>query len=252
MAAEKKWFVPDDMTLVPSGPFSSEEIIAKIQAGSLKLDDYIWPEDGGQDWHRLFEVEEFKSYFVARPICKVPSLVSTDLDRFNISQLSAKGQTESDRIEQVSARQEPRQNESERVSKNSDLQNLQLYTKKGEYGVENIYRRFPRVPFESAVILHNQDRAYLCSSIDISEKGISIKVKPNLPFHPSDEVMVTVRNFPEVGTFSTEAVVLRHFKIKDSNVLGFYFLHINPNTRRLIAQYVHNSLLKLYQDQQAI
>jgi hypothetical protein len=224
MSVNKKWFIPNDETLVPFGPFSTDEVKAKLQDGSLKLDNFIWSEGSGQDWLHIFEVDEFKNIFNTKPVCKLPPEIGVVV---------------------------------EPVSAESETLNLQLAqslanSNSSTYGIANIYRRFPRVPFESTVILHNQIKGDFFTSFDISEKGISVKVDHKVPFEPSEEIIVTVRNFPELGTFTTRAVVLRQFKMKEQNILGFYFLHLNPKIRRYIAQYVFNELKKIHQDQQAM
>lgn len=215
MSVNKKWFIPNDETLVAYGPFSTSEIVEKIRSGSLKLDNYIWSEERGQDWLRLFEVDEFKNCLDQKPICKVPT---------NIDDKSVKSNLNS-------------------VAENPE--------KKDEYGRENVFRRFPRAPYEASVILSDDKKGCLVTSIDICENGISIKVNNNFKINNTDEFTITIRNFPELGTFSVRSVVLREFKIEEQNVIGFYFLNLNPKYRRLIAKYVFGKLKELNQEQQA-
>lgn len=252
MSIDKKWFIPNDETLVPYGPFTSDEVRTKLQDGSLKLDNFIWAEGSGKEWVHIFEVDEFKNIFKTKPACKLPPEVSVIEEPRSVES----EQTQNLKSENL--------NNSDKLNISENL-NIQLdqslandnppvieIKKQGEYGIENVYRRFPRVPFESTVILHNQIRGDFFTSFDISEKGISVKVDHKVPFGPSEEVIVTVRDFPELGTFTTRAVVLRQFVVKDQTILGFYFLHLNPKIRRYIAQYVFNELKRIHQDQQAM
>lgn len=228
MPNDKKWYLPDENSNEPRGPFTTSEIVAMIEDGQLSFDGYIWTESFGTDWESIHKVVEFYESFnrrlPAKPNFNPPSVANA-----------------------VEVLLENEQHE--HLAKPEELEMLALIE---SYSIENIYRRFPRMPYEASVILHNHKKAFVFKTIDISEKGISVKVDRNFIFHPSDEVIITVRNFPELGTFSAHAVVLREFLIDGNIVLGFYFMHLNPKIRRAIAHYVQVKSREIIAEQRAV
>ena len=55
--SEKKWYLHNGVQ--QEGPFSTDEVKARISGGTLKIQDYIWA-DGFEDWKPIFEVESLK------------------------------------------------------------------------------------------------------------------------------------------------------------------------------------------------
>jgi hypothetical protein len=220
MPNEKKWYLPDTENKEPQGPFSTSEIVNMIDEGQLSFDGYIWTESFGEDWESIHRVVEFYESFNRRSPVKPkfkPPLVVKEVEVIESADQVRPPQHATDFVE---------------------IEELEKQVLMEAMVDENIYRRFPRRPFVSSVVLHNHKKAYIFSTVDISEKGISVKVDRNFIFHPSDEVTITVRNFQEIGTFSARTVVLREFLIDGDIVLGFYFRHLNPKIRRAIAHYV--------------
>src|SRR5258708_6910466 len=186
---DKKWYLPDDTSLQPAGPLTTDEIAEKIKTGALKPDDFIWTEGLRlEKWHRVFEIAEFKNLLSANPICKLPAKFSKGIAS-------------------------PR-------PKVEHLSNVE-----GEYGIENIYRRYPRAPVKAAVIAHNHERFVFGEAIDVSEKGVSIKLSNEsdrevIRLARGSELMVTVRHADVIPTFTAQAVVLRTITMDDNEVFG--------------------------------
>ena len=75
--------------------------------------------------------------------------------------------------------------------KPSDRKNVTIdYSKEGEFGRENLYRRYPRAPLEVEAIVHNQDKLFWGSNTDISEKGCYIYLNPDSTLKTGDEVVL--------------------------------------------------------------
>jgi hypothetical protein len=108
----------------------------------------------------------------------------------------------------------------------------------GEYGTENAYRRYPRVPFKTEVIMRDDREYHRFKSIDISEKGVRITVEDISLFTKGEEVTITVRNAPGIGTFSCRGVVMRILRADEGPGYGIFFMQLNPNIRRRITQFV--------------
>jgi outer membrane biosynthesis protein TonB len=108
----------------------------------------------------------------------------------------------------------------------------------GEYGSENAYRRYPRIPFETEVIMRDDSEYHRFRSIDISEKGVRVKVDDISMFDKGEEITITVRNAPGIGTFSSKGVVMRILRADEGPGYGIFFMHLNPNIRRRITQFV--------------
>jgi hypothetical protein len=108
----------------------------------------------------------------------------------------------------------------------------------GEYGAENAYRRYPRVPFNTEVIMRDDREYHRFRSIDISEKGVRIKVDDISMFTKGEEITITVRSAPGIGTFSCRGVVMRILRADEGPGYGIFFMQLNPNIRRRITQFV--------------
>jgi hypothetical protein len=112
------------------------------------------------------------------------------------------------------------------------------HTSPAEAGGDNVYRRFPRVPFVTEVIMRDDREYYRFRSMDISEKGVQINVEDTSLFEKGEEVTITVRNAPGIGTFSCKGVVMRILRSDEGPGYGIFFMHLNPIIRRRIIQYV--------------
>jgi hypothetical protein len=115
-------------------------------------------------------------------------------------------------------------------------------TKAGYFGLNNLYRRYPRVPLKSDAIINDEKTYRKGISLDVSEKGLFLRLDESLPYRKGDEVVLTVRNDPDLGTFSVRAVIIRAVLEGEIKGYGLYFLHLNPNIRQKIAKYVLMSL----------
>lgn len=205
MDKKTQWYLPNEEVVTPEGPFTQEEILLMIAKGELSLDRFIWGSHFSETrWVRIMELPEFAMSFTKYPLCPIPKKHSRGLSQ-----------------------QTPN--------------HFDFSQKEGEYGIENEYRRFPRAPFSSKVILHNQKQLLKCMAIDISEKGLSIQAEDTLIFKEGEEIIVTVLDTPYAGTFSMHATVMRSFD-KPFRGYGLYFLTVNPGLKRKIAHYVLESL----------
>ena len=174
------------------------------------MDSYAWGAHLSESrWYRFFELDEFKEALQGYPKVQLPKRRSRGL------------------VHQQRA--------------------IQLdMSQSGEYGKENLYRRFPRAPLESEAIVHNQKKYSRAICIDISEKGVFLKLEEPDLFEKGEEVMVTIRNAPVIGTISAHSVIIRVKKTGS----GLYFLRMNPQVRRRIAQYVLK-MLEGFKEQEA-
>src|SRR3989339_145923 len=202
---EACWYLPNKDSKDPFGPFLLTEIIAKYNEGKLKFDDYIWSENFKDDkWIRLYEVQELHNLLVKYP-------------RYPTPPRRSKGQAQVKKVEVVTKR-------------------------KGEYGSENVYRRYPRAPIEMIVILHNNDRYLEARCVDISEKGTFLHVPLDSGFEAGEHVTITVVEHPLLGTCSLPSVIIYAAQKESFRGLGIYFLRVNPNVKQRIAHYVVEKL----------
>jgi hypothetical protein len=207
MDKQHSWYLPNEETIIPDGPYSHDEILAKLQRGDLKIDAFIYGSHFSElRWSRISELPEFALTMAKYPVCPVPKKRSRGLSQTQVTQAQFD------------------------FSKN-----------KGEYGIENEYRRFPRAPFKCDIIIHNQKQLLKCLAVDVSEKGLSIQVAENTLFNLGEEVVITLLDTPFAGTFSMNGTVMRSLD-KPYQGYGIYFLTINPSIKRKIAQYVIDTL----------
>lgn len=207
MDKNHSWYLPNEETIIPDGPFSFEEILARLEKGELKLDQFIYGSHFSETrWARISELPEFALAMAKYPICPLPKKRSRGLSQ----------------------------------SQNSPSQ-FDFSQKEGEYGIENEYRRFPRAPFKCDIIIHNQKELLKCLAVDVSEKGLSIQVDENSLFKTGEELVVTLLDTPFAGTFSMNGTIMRSLD-KPYQGYGIYFLTINPSIKRKIAQYVIDTL----------
>jgi len=200
MGDQPDWYLPDPKGgLEPVGPFTAEMIRKKMEAGQLRLDSYIWGSHFDERaWKRIFEVPEFQEQLSRYPRLPTPRKRSKGLAK-------------------------------QRSKPNAKIKS------KGHLGKRNHFRRFPRVPIEIEVIMHDGKNIYRGTTLDISEKGAFIRVPPQLELEPGLELMVILRGVPEVGTFSASSVVMRTPREEEYLGVGLYFLRLNPLVRRKLA-----------------
>lgn len=200
MQEKRDWYLPDPNGVEPQGPYTTEELKGRITAGTLRLDDYVWGTHfTDQRWRRFFEVDEF------RPQEKrYPHIQQTPKKR-------SRGITKSIKLD---------------------------YKANGAYDEKNEYRRYPRIPIDCVAVISNQDKYVHAHCVDISEKGVYLKLDGEKVFSQGEEVMVTVRNVPQIGTFSAVSVILRVSDKENQTGYGIYFLRVNPHVRRGIARLV--------------
>ncbi|MFW5887741.1 MAG: PilZ domain-containing protein [Bacteriovoracia bacterium] len=208
---EKKiWYLPNPQKLEAIGPFTIEEIHKKLDQGELALDNYIWNSNMViERWLRIYEVEEFQSIQKEYPKCLLPKKRSKGLS-------------------------------SQVISVNFD------YKQEGEYGKENVYRRYPRAPINVRAIIHNQKLLCEAEGLDISEKGILLKVDDIHLFKNGEEIIITILEHPFLGTLSIPAAIVNRLKKHSFNAYGLYFLRVPPQIKRKLATYVIEELHKMH------
>lgn len=205
MVKNNSWYLPNDETIVPDGPFTSDEILARLQRGELKIDHFIYGSHFEEmRWARIGELPEFALAMTKYPVCPLPKKRSKGLAQKEVSKFD--------------------------FSKD-----------KGEYGIENEYRRFPRAPFKCDIIIHNQKQFLKCLAVDVSEKGLSLQTGENTLFNVGEELVVTFLDTSFAGTFSMNGTIMRSLETPYHGY-GIYFLTINPSIKRKIAQYVIDTL----------
>lgn len=209
MSDMRAWYLSDDRTLEPEGPLSTEDMIKRLRLGQLKADDFVYKKDSSVEpsWRRIWEFQEFHDALRSRPVCPLPKELS-------------KGRSKEIQFDL------------------SHVENI-----KGEYGIENIYRRHPRAPLTCPVVVHDQKNVIFAGTTDLSEMGVSITVSQGDFLKRGDEVVLTLRAPDPIGTFSCRAVVMR--LSQEGRTLGLYFLSLNPRMRRRIAQFVFEQLNKM-------
>jgi len=201
------WFLPNANGGEPSGPHSTEEISALLKSSELSLLDFAWsPEKSESTWTRLLDHPEFQS--LVPPLPRVPTP-----KRF--SQGLSKGR-----------------------------EHIWREPKAKHTLNENDYRRFPRAPLKSEAYLHNQKHLSKGICLDISEMGIQFTSNQELSFSIGEEVILILRDSPEIGTTSIPSVIIRHESKSNRHEYGIRFLRLNPQLRQKIAKYVATSLGK--------
>lgn len=201
MSEQHYWYFAETKKDEISGPHTTQEIQSMLERQVLRPDDYVWASHlGSSRWQRICDVKFFHSYLVPYPTLKVPKLTGS------------KG------------------------SKSSTLE----FSGAGEFGTENMYRRYPRAPLDVEVILHDKIHLQRGRTIDISEKGVFFELSSlQSEFKKGDQVTVTFRKAPgELGTFSVKGVIVRFSETDTGGRYGVFFLRINPKIKRNIAQYI--------------
>ncbi len=199
---QKEWYLPNRDGEDPLGPYTTDEVIRLLQKAEIRVDEYIYGSHFDDTrWERIQDIADFRDAVIAYPRAKLPKKHS-------------KGISQKTKSVQIN------------------------FNAEGEFGILNIYRRFPRAPFEAEAILHNNKRYCRVQCVDISERGIFMHLDRKDIFDKGEEVTITVRDPGNLGTFSSSCVVMR-LKDKDSIPgLGVVFLRINPQVKRKIARYV--------------
>jgi hypothetical protein len=201
MSKATSWYIPNATGTEVVGPLSLEEVETKIRNGELRPDSFVFATHmKAHRWHRVFEVHEFQKFLGTAPVAALPRHLG-----------GSKITTE----------------------------RIDFTTIEGEYGKENVYRRYPRIPFETEILVHNHSKLVKGKVFDISEKGTSLLIDDHQLFEKGDEVVVTFRNGRDnLGTFSAPAVVVRVNNDGMSTRYGIFFLRLNPKVRRKIAQHI--------------
>ncbi len=202
-----EWFLPNPDGLNEAlGPLTAEYIMEEFADENLHLDSFVWNSSlEEQRWYRIFELKDFVKRLETYPKGPLPKKRS-------------KGRS------------------SQVVKVNFD------YKQEGEYGIENEYRRYPRAPLKAEVIVHNQKIHCEGVSVDISEKGMYITIEDPSIFKRGEEVVVTLVEDEYFGTFSIPSVVMNLIDRDSSKGCGLYFLRLNPQIKRKIAEYVVKEL----------
>lgn len=197
-----EWYLVDEKHNEPAGPYSTEQVRKFIAEGRLNWDHFIWAR---HHHHKLWKrVFEFSEFHEV--MLKYPTVAPPK--RF--TRASAAAQFD--------------------------------FSKEGEYGVENQYRRYPRAPLDVEVIIHNDREICWGRTTDISEKGSYIRVEEDRSFRLGDEIKATFRGIPDIGTISTTAVIMRQESNQGNKGLGLFFYKLSPKLRRQLALYVIRSL----------
>ena len=61
---QSKWYADGNGS--PTGPFSSKEVVLRLQSGALSYASHLW-RDGLGKWTRIYELSEFKCLLPAEP-----------------------------------------------------------------------------------------------------------------------------------------------------------------------------------------
>ncbi len=200
MSKAVSWYIPNQTGTEVVGPLSLEEVESKIRSGELRPDSFVYATHmKAHRWHRVFEVQEFQKYLGSAPVAALPK----------------------------------------HLGGVKTMEKLDFSALEGEYGKENAYRRYPRIPFETDILVHNNNKLFRGKVFDISEKGTSLIINDHQLFEKGDEVVVTFRNGKDdLGTFSAPAVVVRVNNDGMATRYGIFFLRLNPKVRRKIAQHI--------------
>lgn len=209
MKDDREWYLPDRDSMEAIGPVTTEDLIQRIKSGSLHKDEFVWGSHFSDDkWRRISEVEE----------------------------LLAPLKQDAPKLPPPPAIMRPR-----KAPKEAPAPRLE-FSEEGEYGRENVYRRFPRAPLEVEVIIRNSRQYHRATSVDISEKGLQLQLADLTAYHRGEEVVITIRNAPGIGTFSAPGVVMRVLTEGKQQGYGVFFLRLNPLARRRISAYVIKQL----------
>lgn len=208
MVDSSEWYLPDPNGDEPLGPYTKDQLIDRIRKGELSLDNYAWSTKfADQKWRRLSELSDFRDTLAKYPRAPVPKM-------------HTKGLSQAKKPEKFD------------------------FSTKGNYGRGNLYRRFPRVPLSARAVVHNQKIYSHAECVDVSEKGVFVKMPQTDLFEKGEEVVVTLRQAPYIGTVSVAGVVMRLASEGDQSGYGIFFLRLNPLIRRRIAKYVLRELEK--------
>jgi len=211
MGEKREWYLPNLDGDAALGPYTQEDLLKKLKSGELRHDQFTWtPGFTDMKWKRFYELDEFKEREEKYPVLQ------------NVPKKKSQGIKKQKKVFQVQ------------------------HVGMGEYGLRNEYRRYPRVPIVTDVIIHNGQTYCHGTSIDISEKGLFLKPDDMTIFEKGEEITVTVRNAPVIGTFSTPSVVISISKKEKG--YGIYFIRINPQIKRKIAKYVLTVLQKSFKN----
>jgi hypothetical protein len=199
MSKRNNWYLPNLKTHEPMGPFSYEQIYLGLKKGKITPDDFIWsPDLEREEWMKINEVDDFQEFIQSMPKIQLPKIPK------------AKPKVKKIEID---------------YSGNQDLAR------------KNEYRRYPRAPLQTEAIIHNNEFFKKVIIEDISEKGVFIKSDTDL-FEQGSNIVFTLLRHDILGTFSIHSVLINKRDIKGQFGYGLYFLHIGPQLRKKIAEYV--------------
>ncbi len=274
---KKRWYLPDSESGDPVGPYRTEDIQSRLSAGTLRFDEFIycslWAQTGEKSWKRIFEVVDFTENLEKRPpTLSVPVPPAPSFKPAKpasspapvtapppVAKAAAKPvskpvvrptpqpapQTVAQKVPQTVQRRQPVRPEPavrphQRIESRPEPRPEPRQP--GEYTTENNYRRYPRVPLEVPIILHDHKRVITARCADISEKGVFVLLDEKDPFEKGEELVVTLRGVPGIGTFSVSTVVIRVLNHDGKKGVGLFFLRMSPKLRRQIAEFVMHEL----------
>lgn len=205
---EKTWYIVDPKLNEAAGPYSTDDILKLLKSEKLRLDDFIFSNHFDTNkWVRIFECEEFKSTLARYPLCAPPRFFKS------------------------------------KEKREQEIQKLIISEKAGDYGIENIYRRYPRIPIEAGVVVHDGNTVHFGKSKDVSERGTFVLLDSKCSFKDGHEVKVTMRNLPNsIGTISMSAAIIKQTQENGEIGLALFFFKISPKVRRQLANLVLKQL----------
>jgi hypothetical protein len=113
-------------------------------------------------------------------------------------------------------------------------------------------RRYPRVDLNAKAIIHNNIQYEQTNCFDISEKGLFLRTENTYLFEQGEEVIITVRNAEDIGTFSADSVIIRVQNPPMLTGYGIQFLRLNPKIRQSIAKYIIKNSELIFEEKEQI
>lgn len=240
------------------GPYSKETIIELIEAQEFSSDDSIYI-DEKKEWILLKDFEPLKAYFKAKTN-KIKTKVSDDLKNQEwyilkwdnkygpfsyleiVKMLQGKSIFEFDYVWKQGVESWVRIAD---VSEFNPEKIKNLYKNSEDPNIKDIFfrRRHDRKNFNGSIIIHDNDKVWKGSAIEISEGGAGI-IMNNSMIQPGDKVFLHFKPGDKVPPFNAICEVISKKFAKGVNdryapvKYGIKFIKIHENDLEAIQKYI--------------
>lgn len=243
---------------VEQGPFSSEEILKKLNAGDLDWTDYVYDE-GQKDWLVILEHAEFAKHFQGQPKKETHEnekkteenaesswFLLRDDNKYGpftflelVKMLQVKKVYEYDYVWH-----RPTMSTWERISELSEFrpEKIKALKETGGEGLEEIFfrRRHARAQYGASIILHNNKEVWSGHSLELSAGGAGL-ILDSEAVQVGQSLFLHFKAGDGVPPFNAVCTIVSKQPIKNSQCrYGVKFTSISQSIQKAIKKYTDN------------